>query len=314
MPQRPSRQASILQLAGELFAEQDVLLFDTIDGEFFWRLCQDPGALALHDFQRLQPPDLDSTVGAPEVFLARTAHLLARSEAWYTYAQKHAGLLAPVPGPILGYLSVGGRVPLRPPLIWQERDHPRFPDTEVVVVHIHSGEWDGHHVVAAILRELATNPFLSVEFGPPIQHDRTLLGLETSEDHVVTTLLRDRRSMRAAGRVTFDVTTVAAIELVIPLPLPDPEIISVSYALNVRSRGWHTELPGGTPTRQSKAVAIRTWAVGLLMAGGMAFFDAMWEVATIGDFEPRTQPRFIKDRSLLLTRVPEAQPFLFAAR
>ena len=30
--------------------------------------------------------------------------------------------------------------------------------------------------------------------------------------------------------------------------------------------------------------------------------------------EFRTQPRFIKDRSLLLTRVPEAQPFLFAAR
>lgn len=314
MPRRTPRQERILRLARELFAEEQRLPLDTIDGEFYWRICQEPVAELLHTFQWPPAPVLDETDRSPETFRVRGEHLMARYEAWYAFEQAHAALLAPVASPSMGYLLAGGRVPMRPPLIWQERSYPRFPDTDVLVMHIHSGEWKGYHVAGAILRELDADPFLAAQQQKHLDERARRLEWETHEFHLFAKLHRDAASMTAAGRRDAGVTTFPLIELALPLPLSDPTIVGVHYDLSVRSQRWHEVLPGGIPARQEKTVAIRTWAVGLLQASGMPFFDAMWEVAELSDQQPRSQTRYSKDRSHLLKRVPEARPYVFALR
>src|SRR5262249_53675865 len=102
-----------------------------------------------------------------------------------------------------------------------------------------------------------------------------------------------------------------AIEVQVGLPLPPPGTIAREYDAVVREvQGWHRELPGGMPVRQEHDVAVRTWAVGLLMVAGQRFSDAQTAVCERTQSPVVSQSRFNDDRRRLLQRVPEARPFL----
>lgn len=316
MPRHTPRQERILTLARELFAEQQPLLLDTVDGEFYWRICQETIA---HEIQAIQVPPtphlapyLDKSDNSPQASEARGELFSLVVQAWD--ALERLRIEAQVPKPVADSLRAGTRVPMRPPIFRQERDHPLIPNTEVLVLYVVSGEWTGRHVAEAIQQELVTNPHLDAAQHFHAQKSVWYRGQDSHDFHLLTSLIRDRTSWNAAGRETLVVVPLPVIEVVIPLPLPEPSAIGEHYDLSVRSRGWHEVLLGGIPTEQTPAVAIRTWSVGLLVATGMRFYDAMWEVSDIGNFEPPSQPRFGADRLLLLKRVPEAKPFVYAGR
>jgi len=114
------------------------------------------------------------------------------------------------------------------------------------------------------------------------------------------------------------------VEVVAPVPLPPAGTVAREYDALVReARRWHLALPGGG-SKQEKEVAVRTWAVGLLVAAGELFSEAMHAVAGREDgapvghtradragLTPVGQTRFGQDRQKLVERVPEARPYLF---
>ncbi len=101
------------------------------------------------------------------------------------------------------------------------------------------------------------------------------------------------------------------IMVTLSLPLPPKGILALAYDGIVREQErWHLELPGGA-SKQEKEVAIRTWAVGLLMADGMRAADALGVVATATNRHVVSHVRFGEDRKRLIMRVPEAAAYLY---
>jgi hypothetical protein len=95
-------------------------------------------------------------------------------------------------------------------------------------------------------------------------------------------------------------------------PLGPAGSIAHQYDSFVRNeRQWHLRLPGEF-RKQETDVALRTWAVGLLLADGMRFTDAMRDVCEVIDVPEVSQTRFGQDRQGLTQRVPEAKPFVYA--
>ena len=101
------------------------------------------------------------------------------------------------------------------------------------------------------------------------------------------------------------------IMVTVALPAPPKGILALAYDGIVREQQrWHRELPGGA-SKQEKEVAIRTWAVGLLMADGMRAADALGVVATATNRHVVSHVRFGEDRKRLIMRVPEAAAYLY---
>jgi hypothetical protein len=101
------------------------------------------------------------------------------------------------------------------------------------------------------------------------------------------------------------------IMVTLSLPPPPKGILALAYDGIVRAQEqWHLELPGGA-SKQEKEVAIRTWAVGLLMADGMRAADALGVVATATNRHVVSHVRFGEDRKRLIMRVPEAAAYLY---
>jgi hypothetical protein len=104
------------------------------------------------------------------------------------------------------------------------------------------------------------------------------------------------------------------VEVVIHRPAPPPGTLACDYEQVVRGeKQWHLTLPGGGTT-QEKEVALRTWAVGLIMGAGIGFNAAMRQVCDRLDTPEVSQACFTSDRRRLVERVPEARPFLYARK
>jgi len=101
------------------------------------------------------------------------------------------------------------------------------------------------------------------------------------------------------------------IVVVIGLPLPAAGTIAKLYNEIVLEKRQWGELLTGVPTQQEKRVALRTWAVGLLVGRGHGTIKAMREVCTVLGTPEVTSVQFTDDRRRLIERVPEAQPFLY---
>lgn len=92
-------------------------------------------------------------------------------------------------------------------------------------------------------------------------------------------------------------------------PLPPASMISEFYdRVVIEQNRWHEHLLGAA-NGQSVQVAIRTWAIGLLVTSGDTFMSASRKVHQIIDTPEVGQKRFQVDRESLLRRAPEALPF-----
>ena len=90
------------------------------------------------------------------------------------------------------------------------------------------------------------------------------------------------------------------------LPLPAPAAIGAAYDAVVRGqRRWHLRL-GDAGTEQDVTVAIRTWAIGLLMHEGLTFQDARTALAKLLGPNLPGQEADRQARNKLVERVPQA--------
>jgi hypothetical protein len=101
-----------------------------------------------------------------------------------------------------------------------------------------------------------------------------------------------------------------SVVVVSKVPLPEPGTISMLFdRVVIDQKKWHLRL-GGQVSKQTPLVALRTWAIGLLVNAGASVNDATILVADRGGIAWVTPPRFNQDRDMLLRRVPRAKPFL----
>ncbi|MFN8678794.1 MAG: hypothetical protein U0Z70_20615 [Thermomicrobiales bacterium] len=312
MPRDTGREDRILTLARALYAEKDALPLDTIDGEFYWRICQEPVARLLEHYTEPLPPELGPRPVPPAVFWERLQWLRAREQVWAAFTYTHAALLEPVPDAVLHYLRLGDRVPMRPPTVWMTEAHPLFPNTLVYVLEVHTGEWTGREVTKVLEREMANDPFLAS--WQDIAADTVVARFGEEAILCQMTAFLHREKPRPGARWSdWRPKDFPCIDLVLPLPVPDASLVAQFYDLRVRhQRRWHEHLPGGRASNQQKHVAIRTWAIGLLQATGRTFHQALDAVLDLCEKDDLTQSCHGDDRRVLLQRVPEARPYVFS--
>jgi hypothetical protein len=102
------------------------------------------------------------------------------------------------------------------------------------------------------------------------------------------------------------------IQVTVWWPLPPPGVVGNAYDAIVRKQHqWHLELPG-SGTLQDKEVAIRTWAVGLLMSLGGTFSSALRDLESVFGYFDLSQEGDRQARNRLFDRVPEARSCLRA--
>lgn len=97
-------------------------------------------------------------------------------------------------------------------------------------------------------------------------------------------------------------------------PWPPAQLIGAIYETAVREHPeWEAYFPTNQASagRQSPEVALRTWAVGLLLHAGLRWREAMTTVCTDAHLAEIERPGFVKDRERLQGRVPQAAPYLY---
>jgi hypothetical protein len=307
-----TRRVRILALARSLSAELAELSLDTIDGEFFWRCCRAEIAETFEARQVSIPrPVLGTGPGAFHRFWeARRVHANRLHAIW----DEHPDLILMIPLPVQECLIAGERVPMRPPEVQKTRGRPgdRFLAGESLIsVYVRSGTWVGRDVEDAIARAVAEKPRLATESfsngGEAAPDD----GEASSVAICIAFSLHGDLTYAGENSPFWGPADFPFVEVEVPIPLPPAGAIAREYDAVVRDlKAWHLELPGGIPTRQENEVAVRTWAVGLLMAEGRRFGDAQRDVCGDGILPDVSQSRFGEDRRRLLIRVPEARPYL----
>jgi hypothetical protein len=94
-------------------------------------------------------------------------------------------------------------------------------------------------------------------------------------------------------------------------PLPPAGTIAKLYDdIVLAQRQWHKDL-AGAPTQQEKRVALRTWAIGLLVGAKRKTSYAISDVCEALGENWISEVQFTKDRRRLVERVPEAEQFLY---
>ncbi len=312
---RPDDQwARVLALAADLADDLEALDLDAVDGEFFWRCCRADlleAAEALTDGRprpigaRAPRADgaaaddgaLDLRVEPTEVFDYLREGLRFAGD-FLTLADEVARLY---PGVVWRRLLDGDRVPMRGAEA-EVRHRPDLGGVPLLRLKVFSGAWTGAQVEDEVRRLAASAArwFL----GEPTGDQRALAV------RVAFAFVDGAGALVAAGGDGASCFPYVAVD--VELPLPPEGVVAREYDALVRARrGWHRDLPGGG-SRQDKEVAVRTWAVGLLVAAGQPVNDAMDAVARRIGLVGVTQTRFGQDRQKLLERVPEAKPYLFA--
>jgi hypothetical protein len=104
------------------------------------------------------------------------------------------------------------------------------------------------------------------------------------------------------------------IWVTVMMPLPPEGIVAATYDAIARQHNqWHLHLVGDE-RKQSNRAAIRAWAAGLLINDGMPVSFALSAVEQRMGSKPYTVTRFNQDRLALVSRVPEAEWFVFSSR
>lgn len=315
----PSRRSRVLALAADLADDLDATDLDAVDGEFFWRCCRADLLEAVEALAAGRPrpigastPRGDGTSHDDDVLDARVApmgvfdHLrdgLRFVGDFLALADEAARLY---PGVVWRRLLDGERVAMR-----AAEAEVRDPgggggpgDGARLHLRVFSGAWTGAQVEDELRRlaEARARRFVAA-LGPALGEVAVRFAFSLVDAG------RDPDGTPEDGR-----PRPPYVEVVAPFPLPPAGVVAREYDALVRGdRRWHLGLPGGG-SRQEKEVALRTWAVGLLVAAGEPFGDAMHTVAAKAGLAEVTQTRFGQDRLRLVERVPEAEAYVFAPR
>lgn len=315
----------VSRLLVHLHRDLTTLTVDEIDGEFYWRRCMFYRSLPLA-YLRLRveaesAPDL--TYGSAGV----VSFLRIQAQRGRTYLAALATAAEFFPYPVLRRLINDHRVPMRAPLVTRDA-HQGTPFR--YTIRVTSGAWRGADVEAALwdtvehVERMGTERFRSgsgdagliftdLPADDPTPEPRTggHLPGDPSTVHVEFRLVSAAPEEDAEPAWTRQVPYV---EVRIYLPLPPEGVLARQYDAVVRDRQqWHLALPGTTGA-QDKEVALRTWAVGLLISDRRSFASAMREVHEAVGIPEVSQACFTADRKRLLERVPEARPYVYARK
>jgi len=284
-----SRQDRILLVARTLLTELDTRALNEIDGEFYWRLCRgDTLDRMIALVRKAVSEDLSENM-TPSNFIS--AHM--------GDPQLSSGFFEGANAVFYGLLSFvwqafieGRTIPMRSPT-----EISLLKTKPVVMLRVFSPAIHGRHV------ESILNSFV-----PP--HDPRP-GDPVSLNCRFALSSTDEFSKRIRG--THESVVPPHIEIMAFLPIP-PGFLGREYDAIVREdRKWHLSLLG-TETPQDKVVAIRTWAIALLMTEGLSFTRALRALELVleseTDYLELSQEADRQARNRLLQRVPEARECL----
>lgn len=306
-PLRPD-PAVVRSTLERLASDLDAVDLDAIDGEFYWRCCRTDLLLAveklkgaLHEYRRRERGVLNEKGRS---VLDAYHQLLAR------FQPELPNLLDRLVGNDWIRLRDGGIAHVQRKV---DRPFGVGLDTESatwVGLGVVSPAWSGATVERRI-RSYIGNPRIADQWGrrfdpaPP-----------RPEGSVA---VRAEFQLVAPGDDLWHLNSLfGGAPLALPhilvwvgLPLPAEGVLASLYeAVVIDDKQWNRELRG-VANRQECRVALRTWAVGLLVAGGRKTNLAMAEVCALLGEPAVTQVQFTEDRLRLVERVPEAKPFLY---
>ena len=302
----PSRRERILALTSDLVDDLrlDRVDLNEIDGEFYWKICRDDifgplsGVAAAYAPRRAEGRIRIDEVDADLNELAMTDPPVApRSPFLRDYFRVGKDL----PEGVVRRLLYGVPIPMREPMfIFQDES---VSGTQAL---IYSRSVIGDELDKGITAEINRYPAR-----PRHRRDADSAGsADTVSLHIDFALVTDPDSEQFPD--LGDSNLLPFIVVTVPDPLPPEGVIARAYDAIVREQHrWHLDLPG-SGTKQEADVALRTWAIALLMAGGERFMDAQGEVELRTGHRGVTQTRFGQDRARLIERVPEAEPYLYA--
>jgi hypothetical protein len=301
-------------MVADLIDDLDASELDIVDGEFYWRCCRRDlieRVEALCQGKEL-PPTLRSARSEeadreeptdPFEFL-RVG--LRRGAEFLSIKEEISRLY---PGVVWRRMIEGERVPMRGAEAFElivgngNSEIELNSENRALVLRVYSGSWTGREVEEEIRRMRGLRPQATWE-----KHDVT--------DASAVRFSLSYRFVDEAGAkadaCSDEIVQFPYVEVLVPFPPAPVETVGREYDAIVRNeRRWHEALPGGG-SRQDKEVAIRTWAVGLLLSEGFRFVEAMRLACEAGNLPEVTQARFGQDRTRLTERVPEAAAHLFA--
>jgi len=313
---RPTdRRARALALAADLTDDLAATDLDVVDGEFFWRCCRADLLEAAEALAKGRPRPIGARAANDENAADHDERIepletfdylregLRFAEDFIALADESAQLY---PGVVWRRLLDGERVAMR-----GGQAEVRYPegrgghgDRAQLHLRVFSGAWTGAQVedelrrlASTQMREFVTAP------GAPVSD----LAVRLAFSFVDGRGIPDDGGEDGSPGSPY-------IEVIAGFPLPPAGAVAREYDALVRGeRQWHQSLPGGG-SRQEMEVAIRTWVVGLLVAAGDRFGDAMATACRGAGLVEVSQTRFNQDRQKLIERVPEAAQYLFAPR
>lgn len=305
-------ETEILAITVGLWQIRESLDVDLVDGEFYWRLCRADLVSRMKELVHREGGVPRSIEQLQQVFdhFYQMESLIPGFSSWINHE------LPPR---------------MRDPLVYWTRDGlvqlPVFGGGRYVadkggwvILGVRNSRWRGRDVEAAFRSEVERYRKLDSEWlqqSESVHRDRSSVCLVVDYSFCEAGDLSFRSQM--AG-LTMDLTTgddrYVTVESPVILcktqyPLPPNGFISTSFdEIVVNQKGWHRRLYGANAKDQGVDVAIRTWAIGLLVAGGAIWGEAQTKVESLLN-TPISQAGFTVDRAHLVARVPEAEPFVF---
>lgn len=329
--QRTEQRARILRVAAEVMTALHDLDLDLIDGEFYWRCARVDLREGVAELREGYPLLREQRFPAWDGDLFAFIHdgfELARA---FDFLWIRASLL--YPSHVWGRLVLNHWIPMRRTTATtvHSMGDDESDDVQHLQLRVFSGAWTGADVEREVQQSLIeTDTLEGVDLEHPSEFDtlriqrvhaaRPPLPTATSASiRIEFRLVHHRDAVEGDGDEPHTKHTGHErdavgpyVEVLVPYPPPPPGTVGREYDAVVRDRHqWHLLLPGAV-SRQDKEVAVRTWAVGLLVGTGLRFGSAMRLVSHRCETPEVSQTRFTQDRKRLLERVPEATPYLFA--
>jgi hypothetical protein len=302
----------VLGSARRLWSGRESIDLDLVDGEFYWRYCRGDLVQQLEELL----PTLDDEASPVDRIAAVFDHL-------YAMEQEIPGLTS----------WIENREPprMRDPLVsWHHPGSTVVPAFSGkmkpsgigawLCMGVRNSHWTGADVERACRHEAKV-------FASHLYNRNLLVNGESTADEMLVAV---DFKFYGAGELTFtsdwwqipsgdsrQVRVESSVTMcVIAHPFPPEGVLAAMYDSIVRDHyAWHQRLYGYQALgNQTVDVAIRTWAIGLLVGSGVKYRHAERAVAEAlalaGILE---SSQFSVDRRNLTSRVPEAEPFLFSS-